>query len=46
MVGVSRQSLAALLGRLRRERVIENRYARLVILDFEKLKQKCGREMP
>ncbi|MDO9586856.1 MAG: Crp/Fnr family transcriptional regulator [Brevundimonas sp.] len=46
MVGVSRQSLAALLGRLRRERVIETRYARLVILDFEKLKQKCGRQTP
>ena len=43
LVGVSRQSLAALLGRLRREQVIETRYARLVILDLETLQQKCGR---
>lgn len=43
LVGVSRQSLAALLGRLRRERVIETRYARLVVLDLETLQQKCGR---
>lgn len=43
LVGVSRQSLAALLGRLRRDRVIETRYARLVVLDVEALQQKCGR---
>lgn len=43
LVGISRQSLAALLGRLRRERVIETRYARLVVLDLEALQQKCGR---
>ena len=43
LVGVSRQSLAALLGRLRREREIETRYARLVVLDLETLQQKCGR---
>ena len=46
LVGVSRQSLAALLGRLRRERVIETRYARLVVLDLEALQQKCGRSRP
>lgn len=43
LVGVSRQSLAALLGRLRRERVIGTRYARLIVLDLEALQQKCGR---
>lgn len=43
MVGVSRQSLAALLARLRREGVIETRYARLVVLDLALLQQKCGR---
>ena len=43
LVGVSRQSLAALLGRLRRERVIETGYARLVVLDLDALQQKCGR---
>ena len=46
LVGVSRQSLAALLGRLRRERVIETRYARLVVLDLKALQQKCGRAPP
>ncbi|MDO9587424.1 MAG: CRP/FNR family transcriptional regulator [bacterium] len=46
LVGVSRQSLAALLGRLRRERVVETRYARLVVLDLAALQQKCGRSQP
>jgi|TARA_R110002124_G_scaffold228350_3_gene393726 CRP/FNR family transcriptional regulator, cyclic AMP receptor protein len=46
LVGVSRQSLAALLGRLRRERVIETRYARLIVLDLKALQQKCGRSRP
>ena len=46
LVGVSRQSLAALLGRLRRERVIETRYAHLVVLDLKALQQKCGRAPP
>lgn len=43
LVGVSRQSLAALLGRLRRERVIDTGYAHIVVLDLERLQQKCGR---
>jgi hypothetical protein len=35
-----------LLGRLRRERVVETRYARLVVLDLAALQQKCGRSQP
>jgi CRP-like cAMP-binding protein len=42
MVGLSRQSMATLLGRLRREGVIDTRYARLTILDLDKLQHRCG----
>jgi DNA-binding GntR family transcriptional regulator len=43
MVGLSRQSLAALLGRLRREGLVDTRYTRLTILDLDRLKLRCGR---
>jgi CRP-like cAMP-binding protein len=43
MVGLSRQSLAKLLGRLRREGVLATRYAGLTILDPERLRQMCDR---
>ncbi|HWQ87309.1 Crp/Fnr family transcriptional regulator [Brevundimonas sp.] len=43
MVGLSRQRLAALLGRLRREGVVATHYARLTILDPGRLQQMCGR---
>lgn len=43
MVGLSRQSVASLLGRLRREGVIDTRYRCLTILDLDRLKLRCGR---
>lgn len=43
MVGLSRQSLASLLGRLRREGLIDTRYTRMTILNLDRLKLRCGR---
>lgn len=42
MVGLSRQSMATLLGRLRREGVIDTRYTHLTILDLDKLQHRSG----
>lgn len=43
LVGVSRQTLAGLLARWRRDGLVRTRYAGLVVLDLDRLRRRTGR---